>query len=153
MTLSSSIVTLGLALSAPNGAPPVPATVLLEKSATSGHVPPEFRFQKSCAVTDEGRVTSVISLGNVDGGLDTTQITRSVRKKTVRKLRSLIAKAKGGRIEITPAPCDIGSKRLNGYFDGEAVEIDVTVDCDANRVNQSKAAEEIKAIATNICRF
>lgn len=153
MTLSTSMISLGLAVSATIGAPQPGATLILEKIAISGHVPVEYSFQKACQVYGEGHVTSRISLGNSSGGSDTTELSRKVRQKKIRKLRSLIALAKEGAISETRAPCDIGTQSLRGHVGGEAVEIDVTIDCDAHRVNQSAAAVQVRALAKELCRF
>jgi|GEM_PF-6536726 len=125
------------------------STLILEKTATSGHTLPENSFTKECRVYLEGQVEAT----TISGDGTAIGFARTIDGINIHVIKGLNHLAKDGKIETTPMPCDAGSTIVKGFHEGKEIEIESSLDCGEKRLNTTKAASVLRSMAREICGF
>lgn len=122
--------------------------LILEKHTHSGYVPPEFAFQKDCAIFRNGDVEVTMVTGGVASGF-----TAHISSGKVWEIRSLIRIARHYGIVSGPVLCDGGTNIVTGHRLGVSVLIKELKDCESNKWRKGWAATRLKKIASDICQI
>lgn len=129
------------------------AANIVQITAGSGFVPPQYSYSANCEVSDSGVLHRKKTSGQ--NPTRTVEVTRPLRKKAFADLKRLIAETKDGTLERMMAPMDMPSFELT-VLDAGATDMRgiIYFDSDGNHVeNSSPSTAKLIETVKSLCKI
>ena len=124
-------------------------TLILHNFVSAGPFGPQANFVKDCKIFDDGFVL----ITKEEGPGPVIIYKGHITYLESLLIRSLLSKARKGRIETRDASCDGGDRILHGYLKGEEFILNVKIACGEHKINRSVVAPVLKKVSKKICGF
>lgn len=147
----AAILTLALASTALADSKPVFGVII-----QPGLMEPGQSFQFGCEIREDGHLASKLTKAKKVNGEWTWFVAeeqnRTLSPQLFKQMMSLLRKASAGRIDETPAPCDVGNRIYQGVLEDQDVTLDSLLNCGAHYLNTSSAAKKLVQILKTECK-